>query len=123
MVEINSIKDAQDVGLNISGYEIIDGHYWLNAGDASLLVSHINSRPADVRYLSNYVRQGRLNPKRISPKASLYQFDELIKIRTKIAGRPKLPDDQVTPSALRQREFKEKRRAAGLAQKEEECPV
>ena len=118
MVEIKSIEDAQEAGLNISGYECIKDRWWLNASDAVLLVSHINGgKPLTTNYLSNYIRQDRLHPKRMSPKASLYAFDELVKIKALNAGRPQLADDKVTPSALRQRKFKEKRRQL-QAQKE-----
>src|SRR5438309_255883 len=101
VIELKTIEDVKEAGINTSGYELIDGRHWLNASDAVLLVAHINSRPVDTRYLSNYIRQGRLHPKRISPKASLYAFDELVKIRTLNAGRPQMADDKVSASAIR----------------------
>jgi hypothetical protein len=119
MVEIKTIEDAKEAGLNTSDYAMIDGRYWLNAGDAVLLVSHINNKPLTTNYLSNYIRQDRLHPKRFSPKASLYAFDELVKIRALDAGRPPLSDDQLTDTARRQRKFKDKQRNPTVVSKKE----
>jgi hypothetical protein len=119
MVEIKSIEDAKEAGLNTSGYELIKDRWWLSAGDAATLISLVNNHPVDTKYLNNPIKQGRLHPKRFSPKCNMYPFDELVKIEVKNAGRPQLADDKVTASAIRQRKFKAKKRAERLAQKEE----
>ena len=112
MKTIKSVNDAKAAGLDTSRYFEINGQYWLLACDAALLISYINDHNVDVKYLNNPVKQGRLHPREMHDRCNLYPFDELIKIEVKAAGRPKLADDKVTASALRQRVFKERRRLA-----------
>jgi len=118
MIILRTVEEAKEAGLDISRYRYTNSRWWLNAPDAAALLSYTNERPVDTGYLDNPVKQGRLNPDRVSPKCNFYAFDELVKIELLVGGRPQLADDQVTASALRQRKFKEKRRAERLAQKE-----
>ena len=110
MKEIRNIEEAKDAGLDVSRYLQLDGCWWLSSSDACTLISYVNEHQIDRKYLNNPVKQGRLHPRRLHDRCNLYPFDELIKIDLRPAGRPKLPDDQLSDTARRQRAFKERRR-------------
>jgi hypothetical protein len=127
MKGIKSIEEAEEAGLDISRYLLLDNKYWLFAGDAVALISCINNHAIDVKYLNNPIKQDRLHPMKLHDRCNLYPFDELVKIDVRPAGKPRLSDDQLTDTARRQRKFKEKRRSLQSQkekeEKEEECLV
>ena len=112
MKEIKDIEEAKNAGLDVRRYLQLDGRWWLSASDAVALISCVNNHIVDTKYLNNPVKQDRLHPRKFHDRCNLYPFDELVKIDIRPAGKPRLPDDQLTDAARRQRAFKERRRLA-----------
>ncbi len=110
MRKIETIEEAKEAGLDVSRYLQLDGRWWLSASDAVSLISYINEHAIDSKYLNNPVKQNRLHPRKFHERCNFYPFDELCKIDLRPAGRPRLPEDQLTDTARRQRAFKERRR-------------
>ena len=110
MKKIETVEEAKAAGLDVSRYLHLDNQWWLSASDAVALISLINNHLIDTKYLNNPVKQDRLHPRKFHERCNFYPFDELIKIGILPAGRPRLPEDKLTDSARRQREFNERRR-------------
>jgi hypothetical protein len=82
-----TIEDIAKAGIETL---FINERYWLTPANAAALLSWLNGRTVDVKYISNLVRDKRVNPWRQGrAHFSYYALDELTKIVVREhGGRP-----------------------------------
>ncbi len=85
----------------------------LTREEAAVVLSHNSGRGIEPKYVFDLVRLGVLHPRYLSPRKLLYKYSE-VKSYAVASHVGKRPHAQPTENALRQRRFRERRRAQSL---------
>jgi hypothetical protein len=85
----------------------------LTREEAAAVLSRNSGREIESKYVFDLVRLGVLHPRYLSPRKLLYQYSE-VKSYVVASRVGKRPHAHPTENALRQRRFRERRRAQSL---------